>query len=240
MNHPLGFSRNVVKRNYALLTPAGFVPSHVPGWSNVVFNVLISPALGARFSQHLVTFAKAGKGAGNTGRQQFFAFVVSGSVTLNKKPLDAGSFAWLPPRSEFTISGTDARLLLFEKPYEPLAGTDVPTALIGRESKIEGQPFLGDPDARLQTLLPDTPAFDMAMNIFTYQPGATLPFVETHIMEHGLLMLAGQGVYRLDSDWHPVQEGDVIWIGPYCPQWFVCSGKVPARYIYYKDVNRHP
>jgi (S)-ureidoglycine aminohydrolase len=26
----------------------------------------------------------------------------------------------------------------------------------------------------------------------------------------------------------------------YCPQWFVAMGKKPARYLYYKDVNRHP
>jgi (S)-ureidoglycine aminohydrolase len=53
-------------------------------------------------------------------------------------------------------------------------------------------------------------------------------------------MLAGQGVYRLDSDWHPVQAGDVIWMAPYCPQWFVAMGPAPASYIYYKDVNRAP
>ena len=76
--------------------------------------------------------------------------------------------------------------------------------------------------------------------IRTYQPGATLPFVETHVMEHGLVMLSGQGVYRLDADYHPVQAGDVIWMAPYCPQWFVAMGKTPASYIYYKDVNRDP
>ena len=89
-------------------------------------------------------------------------------------------------------------------------------------------------------LLPDKPEFDLAVNIFTYQPGATLPFVESHIMEHGLVMLSGQGIYRLDADWHPVQAGDVIWMAPYCPQWFVAMGQVPASYIYYKDVNRAP
>ena len=89
-------------------------------------------------------------------------------------------------------------------------------------------------------LLPEHVAFDLAMNIFTYQPGATLPFVETHIMEHGLLMLRGQGIYRLDGDYHPVKAGDVIWMAAYCPQWFVAMGKRPASYIYYKDVNRDP
>ena len=100
---------------------------------------------------------------------------------------------------------------------------------------------MDDPDAMLQTLLPaDDPAFDMAVNIFTYQPGATLPFVETHIMEHGLLMLKGQGVYRLDDRHYPVMAGDVIWMAPWCPQWYVSMGKTPSAYIYYKNVNRYP
>jgi (S)-ureidoglycine aminohydrolase len=35
-----------------------------------------------------------------------------------------------------------------------------------------------------------------------------------------------------------VAAGDVIWMAPYCPQWFVAMGKSPASYLYYKDVNR--
>jgi (S)-ureidoglycine aminohydrolase len=53
-------------------------------------------------------------------------------------------------------------------------------------------------------------------------------------------MLAGAGIYRLESDWHPVQTGDVIWMAPYCAQWFAAVGDVSASYIYYKDVNRRP
>jgi hypothetical protein len=41
------------------------------------------------------------------------------------------------------------------------------------------------------------PAFDFAVNTMTYQPGAALSMVEVHIMEHGLLMLEGGGIYRL-------------------------------------------
>ena len=76
---------------------------------------------------------------------------------------------------------------------------------------------MGDADLRLQVLLPVAPAFDMAVNIFTYQPGATLPQVEIHVMEHGLLMLDGAGVYRLGDDYHPVQAGDVIWMASVLP-----------------------
>ena len=99
---------------------------------------------------------------------------------------------------------------------------------------------LPNQDARLHVLLPDTPSFDLAVNVFRFRPGATLPMVEVHVMEHGLLMLEGQGVYRLGDDWYPVRAGDVIWMAPFCPQWFVAMGKEPAAYLYYKDVNRDP
>jgi len=104
-------------------------------------------------------------------------------------------------------SAAGTKILIFQKPYKQLAGVASPGPLVGHEREVKGQPFLGNEDARLQVLLPDQPAFDMAVNIFTYQPGATLPFVETHIMEHGLMMLRGQGVYRLDSDWQPCARG---------------------------------
>jgi (S)-ureidoglycine aminohydrolase len=26
----------------------------------------------------------------------------------------------------------------------------------------------------------------------------------------------------------------------YCPQWFGALGKIPAKYLIYKDWNRHP
>ena len=59
-------------------------------------------------------------------------------------------------------------------------------------------------------------------------------------MEHGLLMLEGGGIYRLNDHWYPVTAGDFIWMAPYCPQWFGALGKTPAKYLLYKDWNRHP
>ena len=129
---------------------------------------------------------------------------------------------------------------MFEKRYVPRPNGPGPRVVIGLEQSVEGQPFLGDPDARLSVLLPDEPAFDLAVNVFSFKPGATLPFVEVHVMEHGLLMLEGQGVYRLGEAWYPVRAGDLIWMAPFCPQWFVAMGKAPAAYLYYKDVNRDP
>jgi (S)-ureidoglycine aminohydrolase len=246
MTELFGFTRSVIRRRYALLTPSGFVPSCLPGWEKAVCNVLISPGMGARFSQLLITLEQEGQCLGNTGANQYFIYLVEGnaSIMLDEKRnrLEAGSYVYLPPAKDVQLKSASShtRILIFQKPYRTLAGTTRPTAFVGHERGVKGEPFLGNEDARLQVLLPDEPAFDMAVNIFTYQPGATLPFVETHIMEHGLMMLRGQGVYRLGADWHPVQAGDVIWMAPYCPQWFVAMGKTPASYIYYKDVNRDP
>ena len=248
MSDLFGFTRTVVKRRYALLTPDGFVPSNLPGWKNSICVVNISPAMsGPRFTQLYVTLEKDGTGEGNTGVNQYFLYVLEGSGTIDladkRHRLEKGSFVYLPPGKDLQLKNANAaamKVLIFQKKYVPQKAVPAADTMLGHEREVKSQPFLGNEDARLQVLLPDHPALDMAVNIFTYQPGATLPFVESHIMEHGLLMLSGQGIYRLDNDWHPVKAGDVIWMAAYCPQWFVAMGKTPASYVYYKDVNRDP
>jgi len=247
MPDQFGSTRTVVKRNYALITPDGFVPSMLPGWKNVVAVVNISPVMnGPRFAQLQITLGATSSGTGNTGALEHFYYVLSGSCSARlggkKFNLTTGGYAFVPPKTTFafTAAAKGTRLLVFQKQYQALAGQTIPGIITGHARDIKGQPFLGNDDARLQVLLPDLPAFNMAVNIFTYQPDATLPFVETHVMEHGLLMLQGQGIYRLDADHHSVTAGDVIWMASYCPQWFVAKGKTPASYIYYKDVNRAP
>ncbi|HEY6168675.1 MAG TPA: (S)-ureidoglycine aminohydrolase [Verrucomicrobiae bacterium] len=240
-NSRLGLTRNVLRRNYALITPDGHVPSVLPGWTKCTPHVLISSAMGARLVQLLVNLENGGRGHGETDSDEWFFYVVSGRGMLNKKSLTAGGFAYVPPGAQFDFvsSAKGTQLLIFRKTYEPLADVEPPPFLVGHERNVRETPFLGDPRARLKTLLLDTPGADMAVNIFTYDPGATLPFVETHIMEHGMLFLDGSGVYRLGDDWHPVQAGDALWIAPFCPQWFIAAGPERARYIYYKNINRN-
>src|SRR5262249_29528016 len=206
-----------------LLTPSGFVHGYLPGWQKAVCNVLVSPAMGARFSQILITLESDGQCQGNTGNNQYFIYLVEGKASIlideRRHRLETGSYVYLPPAKDVQIKGGTAgtRILIFQKPYKPLAGHEKPGPFVGHEREHKGHPFLGNEDARLQVLLPDQPSFDIAINIFTYQPGATLPFVETHIMEHGLLMLRGQGIYRLVSDLRPLRAGDVIYVAPFCP-----------------------
>lgn len=240
----LGITRTVMKETYALFATDSHVASTLPGWSNCRAIVQISAALGARFSQYLITLNDGGRGEGDTADSSWFFFVVDGAVTLNGAALSKGAFAYVPPSERYLVATATfakaATLLVFRKPYEPLAGYTPPPFFTGHENDVAETAFLGDPHARLKVLIPDTMQADMAINIFTYDPGATLPFVESHVMEHGMMFLDGGGVYRLDADWHPVTAGDAIWIAAYCPQWFIAAGPGPARYIYYKDVNRLP
>src|SRR3954452_14974067 len=69
-------------------------------------------------------------------------------------------------------------------------------------------------------------------------PAGGFPAVETHIMEHGLYMLEGQGLYLLGDDWHEIWADDFIWMGSFCPQQFYPTGYGRAVYLLYKDVNR--
>ena len=241
-----GQTRTSVSSRHALIAPDGHVPSQFPSWENATAFVIISPAMGAKLSQILITFkADSNQAPFPSDAHEHALYIESGScqVTLPDRSLDlpTTSFLYLPPHTPFTLHGSsDARITLFRKIYQPLPDLAPPPITHGLASDVPGEPFLGFDNARLQTLLPLDPAFDLAINIFTYQPGATLPFVETHIMEHGLLMLQGQGIYRLEDAYYPVQAGDAIWMAPYCPQWFVAMGAEPASYLYYKDIHRLP
>jgi (S)-ureidoglycine aminohydrolase len=244
MHLPFGLTRTRVSDRHALIGPDSHVASNVPGISGARVVILINEAMGAKFAQLLVTFAARGRAERVAAEVETAGFFQTGGATVTiegqQEKCGVGGFFFAPAGKAWTVTAPKAgtRLSLFQKRFESLPGLSAPAAIIGDATKIKGEAFLGDPDARLQTLLPDNGAYDLAMNVFTYRPGATLPFVESHVMEHGLLMLTGQGVYRLDDAWYPVGAGDAIWMAPYCPQWFVAMGKTPASYLYYKNVNR--
>ncbi|MNV97342.1 hypothetical protein D3C71_1924490 [compost metagenome] len=80
---------------------------------------------------------------------------------------------------------------------------------------------------------------DMHVNIVTFQPGGVIPFAETHVMEHGLYVLEGKAVYRLNQDWVEVEAGDFMWLRAFCPQACYAGGPGNFSYLLYKDVNRH-
>jgi (S)-ureidoglycine aminohydrolase len=238
MQH-LGQTRSSYRRDHLLQTPDTFVRAPLPGMEKATAIVHIAPAAGAQFTQYTAEFEEGGT-LGPTSAERFL-YMLEGSISVAGKTLGPRAYAYLPPcASERIESAEPARATVIEKPYVPLAGVAAPAMFISVEADLPAQPLLGDPDVLVRALIPADTAFDFAVNTLTFAPGAALPLVEIHVMEHGLLMLEGGGIYRLGDEWHPVTEGDFIWMAPYCPQWFGAIGKTPAKYLLYKDWNRHP
>jgi len=235
--HYLGNTRSSYQRDHLLLTPDTFVRAPLPGMRGATAIVHVSPAVGAGFTQYTAEFERHG-GLGSP-RGERFLYVMDGELRIEGRLLGPQEFAYLPAGHDVPITAEDRAVAsVIEKPYRELEGVKLPVPFFGDEREVEGKPLQDDHDLEVRGLIPDNPSFDFAVNTMTYQPGATLPMVEIHVMEHGLVMLEGGGIYRLGDHWYPVTAGDFIWMAPYCPQWFGALGKKPAKYLIYKDWNR--
>ena len=243
MQH-FGFTRTSVQRDHALLTPDSFIRAPFPGDQNGTRVVHINPAMGAGFTmltleaQPQARFAPALDGCSS------LILVLEGEFSLfigkKKHTLKTADYAFLPLTANYNLEcKKGGKAVVFEKPYNAIAGTELPEVLIGSSGKLSKSAVMNDPRVLVQQLLPDEPRFDFAVNIMNFEPGAHLSLVETHVMEHGLLMLSGGGIYRLADSWYPVQRHDVIYMGAFCPQWFGALGSTPSSYLIYKDWNRH-
>jgi (S)-ureidoglycine aminohydrolase len=241
--HNLGRTRSSQQPNHLLLTADTFVRTTLPGMKACFAIVHVSPALGAKFTEYTAEFEQGGE-LGSTSAQRVI-FVIEGGVKLEvdgkTSELGARGYAFLPQGLHHRVVATKAsRVAVIEKAYQALDSGALPHSIISSEDAVSAHPLADDPNLQVKCLLPDEMSFDFAVNTMVYQPGASLNAVEMHVMEHGLIMLQGGGIYRLGDSWYPVTAGDFIWMGPWCPQWFGAIGKVPAKYLIYKDWNRHP
>jgi (S)-ureidoglycine aminohydrolase len=239
----LGQTRSAYKHDHLLQTPDTFVRMQLPGMVRAAAIVHCGAALGAKFTQYTAELEEGGI-LGAPGGQRF-VYVLEGTATVEianqQHDLMPAGFAYLPEDREHNLTAkAQSRLAVIEKRYVPADGFAGPEPLIGHESSVSSQPLMGEEALQVRSLLPADLAFDFAVNTMIYQPGASLNMVEIHVMEHGLLMLEGEGIYRLGDSWYPVQAGDFIWMRAYCPQWFGALGKTPAKYLIYKDWNRPP
>ncbi len=245
--HHLGMTRSRRAVDHLLQTPDTFVWAPMPGMVRATACIHASPALGAGFAQYTVVFEAGGTWLSGGGADRFL-YVLEGRVfndwkeqALGAEPLGIGEFCYVSPGEELRLRAESAaRIVVIEKNYIGQDGVAMPRSLRGTENEVASAPLLDDAGVQVRALLPDDESFDFAVNTMTYQPGARLSMVEVHVMEHGLLMLEGEGIYRLGDAWYPVKAGDFIWMAPYCPQWFGALGGVPAKYLIYKDWNRGP
>ena len=246
--------RAIVTEAYTVI-PKGvlrdIVTSVFPEWTNTRAWVLNRPVAGGAttFSQAIVEVAPGG-GATKPEPQaqvQGFIFVLTGQLTLliegTEHLLVDGGFAYLPAGATWSARNDGTELTSFHwlrKRYEVLEGVAAPAPVVGNERDIEPGPMPGT-DGKWRTtrmLDPNDVAFDFGVNIVTFEPGASIPFAETHVMEHGLYVLEGKGVYRMNGDWVEVEAGDYMSLRAFCPQACYAGGPENFRYLLYKDQNR--
>ena len=191
-------TRSANHPDHRLQTPETFVRAPLPGMRNATAVVHASAAGGAAFVQYTAEFDRGGTLAA-CGDQRF-VYVLDGRITVGRTTLDAGGYAYIPPGQAMAVcTDAPARAVVIEKPYQSLRAVTSPALLTGEERQTAATYLGGDPWLEVRGLIPDDPAFDFRVNTMTYQPGAALPAVEIHVMEHGLLMLEGGGIYLLGS-----------------------------------------
>jgi (S)-ureidoglycine aminohydrolase len=247
--------RAMFRGSYAVI-PRGsmrdIVTSRLPFWDDTRLWVLARPLSGfaETFSQYIVEVSPGGgSDRPETDPQaEGVLFVVEGAVMLtlgaDEHLLETGGYAFLPAGSAWTLRNRGAQPARFHwvrKAYEPVDGLDAPDAFVTSDAAVTPVPMPGTNGAWATSRFadPDDLRHDMHVNIVTFAPGGVIPFAETHVMEHGLYVLEGKAVYRLNEDWVEVQEGDFMWLRAFCPQACYAGGPGPFRYLLYKDVNRH-
>lgn len=240
---------------YAVLpkgTMRDIVTSLLPFWEGTRAWVIARPLSGfaETFSQYIVEVQPGG----GSERPELdptaegALFVVEGTLRVTvageAHDLAPGGFAYVPPETDWTVRNAGDEPVRFHwirKAYERVDGIAVPEFFVSSDQEVEPTPMPGT-DGRWATTRfvdPDDVRHDMHVTIVTFEPGGSIPFPETHVMEHGLYVLEGKAVYLLNQDWVEVEAGDFMWLRAFCPQACYAGGPGRFRYLLYKDVNRH-
>ncbi|MGJ5039376.1 MULTISPECIES: bifunctional allantoicase/(S)-ureidoglycine aminohydrolase [unclassified Bradyrhizobium] len=247
--------RAVFTEAYAVI-PKGvmrdIVTSALPFWDKTRTWVIARPLSGfsETFSQYIVEVSPGGGSAQPEPdpEAEGVLFVVSGEIMLTiagkEHRLGHGGYAFLPPSCKWTLrndSQAPATFHWIRKAYEAVPGIAVPEAFVTNEATIApaAMPETQGRWATTRFVDPLDVRHDMHVNIVTFEPGAVIPFLETHVMEHGLYVLEGKAVYKLNRDWVEVEAGDFMWLRAFCPQACYAGGPGRFRYLLYKDANRH-
>ena len=247
--------RAVFTDAYAVIpkgTMRDIVTSYLPFWDKTRLWVIARPLSGfaETFSQYIMEVSPGGgSDRPETDRAaQAVLFVVDGTATLKvggtTHQMGPGGYAYLPPESDWTLHNAGEEMLRFHwirKAYDAVDGLDAPEVIVTNEQEIAPTVMPGTKGkwATTRFVEPDDLRHDMHVNIVTFEPGAVIPFLETHVMEHGLYVLEGKAAYRLNTDWVEVEAGDYMWLRAFCPQACYAGGPGRFRYLLYKDVNRH-
>ena len=247
--------RAVFTEAYAVIPRGCFsdiVTSRLPGWSQTRLWLIARPMSGfsETFSQYVMEVQPGGGSDApdpEAGAEHVLFFTHGeATVTIANQSYDLtpGGYAYIPAGAKWTLHAEGpepARFHWIRKLYHPAPGIAAPTAFVTNEKAmpLHTMPDTGGVWGTTRFVDSDDLRHDMHVNIVTFQPGGVIPFEETHVMEHGLYVLQGKAVYKLNRDWVEVEAGDFMWLRAYCPQACYAAGPGPFRYLLYKDVNRH-
>jgi (S)-ureidoglycine aminohydrolase len=229
------------------------VTSELPFWEKTRCWILAKPLSG--FSETVCEYImEVSPGGGSKNPEPdasveavLFVLEGRGQVTFGGKihKLEPGSYVYLPAGLAWTFESSGkvpVRFCWLRKAYEAVNGIATPEAFVINEHDIAPGVMPGSKGVWSTTRFvhPTDLRHDMHVNIVNLEPGGVIPFMETHVMEHGLYVLEGKAVYRLNNDWVEVEAGDFMWLRAFCPQACYAGGPGRFRYLLYKDVNRHP
>ena len=245
--------RAAFTESYAVIpkgTMTDIVTSNLPFWDKTRVWVLARPLSGfaETFSHYIMELSEEGGSSQPETDQgaQSVLFVTDGGFVLTiagaAHQMVPGSYAYLPPATDWTVSSErGATFHWIRKAYQAVDGIESPVAFVSDEGSATtaAMPDTNGVWKTTRFVAPDDMRHDMHVNVVTFQPGGVIPFAETHVMEHGLYVLEGKAVYRLNQDWVEVEAGDFMWLRAFCPQACYAGGPGPFRYLLYKDVNRH-
>ncbi len=247
--------RAVFTNAYAVI-PKGvmrdIVTSNLPFWEKTRAWIIARPLSGfaETFSQYIMEIQPEGGSykPEPDPEAQGVIFVVKGEVTVvlgkERHMLAEGGYAYLPAGTVYEVNNNNSSPAVFHwvrKRYEAVEDIDQPEAFFTHENDAVVAPMPDTNGAWTTTRFvdPGDMRHDMHVNIVKFEPGGCIPFAETHVMEHGLYVLEGKAVYRLNNDWVEVEAGDFMWLRAFCPQACYAGGPTRFRYLLYKDVNRH-
>lgn len=255
LNNKLGYRKDTLSirskikhGNIALLEPDGMVKNQLPGFENVDITIMGSPRMGASFVDYRAMINPKGKTTmpfGETG-VQVFLYVIEGELDVRSggktHTLKTGAYIYVPAQDQLEFvnnSEKQTHVFMYKKYYDSVNGHYETYQVVGHRDALEWIDYEGMKDVRICNFLPSEIAFDMNIHILDFAPGASHGYIETHVQEHGALVLTGQGMYNLDNEWMPVEEGDYIFMGPYSLQGAYGVGReTHLSYIYSKDCNR--
>ncbi|MGL4490406.1 MAG: bifunctional allantoicase/(S)-ureidoglycine aminohydrolase [Rhizobiaceae bacterium] len=228
------------------------VVSYFPFWEKARAWVIARPLSGfaETFSHYIMEVAPGGgskKPESDKGAEGVL-FVVEGELELTIEgkahKMKPGGYAFLAPACNWTATNKSKKNVTFHwirKAYEAVEGLGFPETFVVNEKDI-APAVMPDTNGVWGTTRFVDPAdlrHDMHVSIVNFEPGGVIPFEETHVMEHGLYVLEGKAVYKLNREWVEVEAGDYMWLRAFCPQACYAAGPGRFRYLLYKDVNRH-